>query len=292
MQELWVYSHQIDRYGTMEFRVYNPQTQVWAAFIPAGYISGKNEFNAIASATGEFGRVYGNTLAATAITLGTFGVAAEFEIGTALLASTRGVLIRFGSFAGKQATQFGTKILEEFTLKNFLMKSGIDLSVQFGSGLLTKGNVRESFSDINIVSLLVAGLLPGEGWGPAFRNSAITSTVKVGGKFDKRGQLHAYFKLPDFSSIEGVGKYMLDLAGGVLSDKMKGLMAGEVAPVFRLSTRALAQSESAFWRWFSVQRVTLGTLGTVVGGSSVDSAKDRIKEQAENTLPKAEKAKK
>jgi hypothetical protein len=77
VQELWVYSHQIDRYGTMEFRVYNPQTQMWAAFIPAGYISGKNEFNAIASATGEFGRVYGNTLAATAVTLGTFGVAAE-----------------------------------------------------------------------------------------------------------------------------------------------------------------------------------------------------------------------
>jgi hypothetical protein len=85
---------------------------------------------------------------------------------------------------------------------------------------------------------------------------------------------------------------VLDLAVGVLSDKMKGLVAGEVAPVFRLSTRALAQSESAFWRWFSVQRVTLCTLGTVVGGASVDSAKDWIKEQAENTLPKAEKAKK
>ena len=55
------------------------------------------------------------------------------------------------------------------------------------------------------------------------------------------------------------------------------------------ATRVLGQSESSFFRWFSAQRVSLGTFGTVAGGAGLDAAKDKAKEKMEEHLPGAAK---
>lgn len=286
VQEVWVFSHEIDHFGTQEFFVYSPRTKVYAQFTPVGYIAGKAQIQGTASATGEFGRVYGHVLVGTAATFATLGVAAEFEIGTALLASTRGVLIRCGSAVAGQARGLAGKIAEEFTWKNFLAKALVDGSVQFGSGLITKHSAVRSAEDINLVSMLVAGILPGEGWRPALRNSAVNSTFKVVAK-DKGNGMRPYLELPELTTMEGAGKYLLNIGFGTLGDMFKGKLNEGVAPLFRLSTRLLSQSEYTALRWFSTQRVVLGTLlGTVGAGSVMDATKDQEKERWEKRLEK------
>lgn len=280
----------------MEFKLYNPRTKVWVEFKPVGYIPGKDAFRATASATGEFGRVYGNTLAVTAASFATLGIAAEFEVGSALLASSRGVLIRYGSIASGQATRFGSfaysqgakfgaQVIEEFTIKNFFAKALLDGTVQLGSGILTKHDVGKSLNDINIISMLVAGVMPGEGFRPALRNSIITSTFKVTGERDEKG-FHLYRELPDFTSITGVGKYLLNIGTGTVGDLVKLKVGGSTAPIFRAATRVMAQSESAILHWFSANRVMLGTMVTVGGSSLVDAIKDEEKERLIGKLEK------
>lgn len=286
VEELWVYSHQVDSWGSQEFVVYNPRTKIYARFTPVGYISGKAQIQGTASATGEFGRVYFNFLAGTAATFATLGVAAEFEAGSALLTSTRGVLIRCGSAAAGQATRLAGQIAEEFTWKGFLSKVLIDGSVQFGSGLATKGSIRESAEEMNYLSMFVSGILPGEGFLPALRNSTITSTVKVGVRSNSRG-VHPYLELPELTTMNGVGKYLLDIGTGTFGEVLKGRLSEGISPVFRWSTRVLGRSGSASLRWFSVHRELLGTmLGTIGAGAAFDALKDHQKERLQDQVDK------
>ena len=90
VQEIWVYERQGDRWGTMEFFIFNPRTRTCVSFTPIGYIPAKARVQAIANSMGAFGRVYERFLAVTAATFVTGGLALEFEGGTAALAGARG----------------------------------------------------------------------------------------------------------------------------------------------------------------------------------------------------------
>lgn len=235
-------------------------------FRPAGYIPGKEQIQGTASATGEFGDQYGKLLALIGGGFVGWSVAAAVGADTAIIALAR--------TAGQQ-----------FTWRAFATKASIDLGVQFGSNLVTKASVHEAIGEINLVSLLVAGVMPSEGWGASLRNSAVTAAVKTGVKYDKQGELHPYLTLPDLTSVKGAGAYFLDLVGGVLSDKVKGAVSAEAAPLYRMTTRIMLHSEQMAWRWFSANRIVLGTAGTIFGGSITDTAKDQVKDKLTEALP-------
>ena len=74
VRELFVFSHQVEKNGTLEFMVLNPANGHWVRFVPRGYIPGKDQFNGAASATGEFGRRAEKATIATAATLATGGI--------------------------------------------------------------------------------------------------------------------------------------------------------------------------------------------------------------------------
>jgi hypothetical protein len=144
VQELWVYSHAIDRWGTREFKVYNPKTKAWASFTPQGYIADKEQGRAIASSTGEFGRVYANTL------------------GTIVVVATGGVALEAG--AGTVAMEYAAPFLTEEVLTGAGIRAGTDAGIQLISGFATgKGSALErskyAVANLNGTSIVVAALI-------------------------------------------------------------------------------------------------------------------------------------
>ena len=148
VQELWVYSHAIDRWGTREFKVYNPKTKAWASFTPQGYIADKEQGQAVASATGEFGRVYANTL------------------GTIVVVATGGVALEAG--AGTVAMEYAAPFMTEEILTGAGIRAGTDAGVQLISGFATgKGSAwqrtKYAVANVNATSIIVAALINTEG---------------------------------------------------------------------------------------------------------------------------------
>lgn len=146
VQHIWVYSHQINDFGDKEFMVANPRTGTRVYFRPVGYYDG--QFKNIASATGEFGKVYANTL------------------GTIVVVATGGAALEAGG--GALLSEYAAPYLTKDALTGFGIRAGRDAGIQFVStfattkgSLLHRGGV--AFGDLNYSSMIVAGLLNTEG---------------------------------------------------------------------------------------------------------------------------------
>jgi hypothetical protein len=146
VQHIWVYAHQINSKGDQEFVVANPRTGTRVSFRPVGYYDG--QFNGVASATGEFGRVYANTL------------------GTIVVVATGGVALEAGGAA--LISEYAAPYLTQEVATGFGVRAGRDFGIQLVSGFLTsEGSFwqrgKTSLSNVNGSSILLAGILNTEG---------------------------------------------------------------------------------------------------------------------------------
>ena len=146
VQHIWVYSHQINDKGDQEFMVANPRTGTRVYFRPIGYYSG--QLNSIASATGEFGRVYANTL------------------GTIVVVASGGVALEAGG--GALISEYAAPYLTKEVVTGFGVRAGRDAGIQlFSSFATTKGSFMHrggvALADLNYSSILVSGILNTEG---------------------------------------------------------------------------------------------------------------------------------
>lgn len=146
VQGVWVYSHEINQKGDQEFIVVNPRTGIRVHFRPPGYYGG--QFNGIASATGEFGRVYANTL------------------GVIVVVATGGVALEAGAWG--VAAEYAAPYVTKEAVTGFGIRAGRDLGIQIVSGFATsEGSVwqrgKASLANINGSSVLLAGILNTEG---------------------------------------------------------------------------------------------------------------------------------
>lgn len=148
VKELWVYSHEINHWGDQEFMIANPQTGTRVYFTPAGYVSAKQQIQGTASATGEFGRVYGNTLGVI-VTIATGGVALEAGAGTV-------------------AMEYAAPFMTKEVLTGAAVRAGTDTGVQLLSGFATgEGSFADrsiyAVRNLNGTSIIVAALINTEG---------------------------------------------------------------------------------------------------------------------------------
>ena len=145
----------------------------------------------------------------------------------------------------------------------------VDGSVQFSSGLLTKGSALKSVSNMNFFSMLVAGIMPGESWRAALRNSPLTSTLKVG-MSTEAGRTHPHLELPELTSLSGVGAYLLTIGTGTATDVAKTKIFEVATPYFRLTSGTLNSLRQVS---ASVSAPGINTLGV---GESTRTAGGRI----------------
>lgn len=146
VDHVWVYSHVINAKGDQEFTVVNPRTGYRVIFTPRGYYSG--QFNGIASATGEFGRVYANTL------------------GVIVVEATGGVALEAGAWG--LAAEYAALYVTKEAVTGFGIRAGRDFGIQLVSGFITsKGSFwkrgKTSLANVNGSSILLAGILNTEG---------------------------------------------------------------------------------------------------------------------------------
>ena len=142
VDHVWVYSHEINQKGDQEFIVANPRTGIRVHFRPPGYYGG--QFNGIASATGEFGRVYANTL------------------GVVVVVATGGVALEAGAWG--VAAEYAAPYVTKEAVTGFGIRAGRDFGIQLISGFVTsKGSFLDrgtgALFNINGSSILLAGIL-------------------------------------------------------------------------------------------------------------------------------------
>jgi len=226
VQHIWVYSHQINKKGDREFTVANPRTGLRVYFTPKGYHDG--QFNGVASATGEFGRVYANTL------------------GVVVVVATGGAALEAG--AGGLIADYAAPYLTREVATGFAVRAGRDAGIQLVSGFLTnKGSFLDrggaAITNLNYSSILLAGVLNTEGLelklpakllmatGTAAAGSLVTMSFankKKYGAFVHGVDLHDSKERNDF--LVGVGvSGLLDVG----TEFGTGLLAPQVAKIAR-----------------------------------------------------------
>lgn len=294
VQGVVVYSQRIDGKGSLAFFVTNPNNNSRVYFVPKGYIDSNKQFVGITTATGEFGRVYRNTLGVVVGGFATFGVALELEAGTAFLAASRDVIVRCSAQVAGHFSELGAKVVQEFTLKNLAIKSGVNFVVQFGSNWLThEFDWHEGLNGVNYTSVVLAGILPEEERVMALlRNAVVTSTFKGRIQVDKTRGVHTSIEMPHFDSVYGIGTYLLDITTSVGADKVKGKLFERAGGSFGTKMTTWGDTGGTVLRWVSAQRVTLGTMGTFGGSIGMDAFTDKAKERLGDFLPGSEEAKK
>ena len=236
VRELFVFSHQIDRKGTLEFKVLNPANGHWLHFVPKGYIPGYEQFDAVASATGEFGRRAEKATMYTATTLATGGL---------------------GGAAG----------LTGLGVRAFMGRFVVDSSIQFAGGLMAHNlNMREAAEEVNLTSSFLAAALPGgKMWG-SVRNNAVASQAEVKLVFEKERRFKVDYA--EFSTLSGALNYIQKVGFGVTADFLTGKMSAAVAPARRSSVFAMRRATDPNIRWINAQRVQIfGLYNRVVEAS-------------------------
>lgn len=235
VRELFVFSHQIDRKGTLEFKVLNPANGHWLHFVPKGYIPGHEQFDAVASATGEFGKRAETATMYTATTLATGGL---------------------GGAAG----------LTGMGVRAFMGRFAVDSSIQFAGGLMAHNlNLRGAFEEINLTSSFLAAALPGGRiWG-SVRNNALAALAEIKPLYAER---RLKIEFAEFSTLSGALNYIQKVGFGVTADFLTGKMSAMVAPTRRSSVFAMRRATDPNIRWINAQRVQiLGLYNHVVEAS-------------------------
>ena len=224
VQELFVFSHQIDKKGTLEFMVLNPANGRYVRFVPKGYIPGKDQFNGTASATGVFGRHAERITVATATTIATAGL---------------------GSGLG----------LTGLGVRAFLGRFTIDAGIQFLGGLMAHDlNVTEATEEINLTSSFLAGALPGGGLLGSLRNNSIGALAELKPSIDSKS---LKVEMADFSTLAGALNYAQKVGFGVATDHLTGKLSAMAAPARGASTSAMRRTANPSLRWVHAQRVQL-----------------------------------
>ena len=235
VRELFIFSHQIDRKGTLEFKVLNPANGHWLHFVPKGYIPGHEQFDAVASATGEFGKRTETATMYTATTLATGGL---------------------GGAAG----------LTGMGVRAFMGRFAVDSSIQFAGGLMAHNlNLRGAFEEINLTSSFLAAALPGGRiWG-SVRNNALAALAEIKPLYAER---RLKIEFAEFSTLSGALNYIQKVGFGVTADFLTGKMSAMVAPTRRSSVFAMRRATDPNIRWINAQRVQiLGLYNHVVEAS-------------------------